>query len=125
MEAEKSARECREAKSELSSKEKLLVATDRELKSLQSKYNDVLNRANNAEAELKTIKPGLGINNRALSSGMPKSELAQIFKRSTLVWLENRSVFEFVQNPNDFFWFLDVRLIDLDQIERSVFGRFY
>ena len=59
MEAEKSGRECREAKSELSTKEKLLAATDRELKSLQSKYTDALNRANSAEGELKTIKPGL------------------------------------------------------------------
>lgn len=57
IEAEKSAREAREAKSELSTKDKLLTATDRELKSLQSKYNEALTRANNAEAELKTLKP--------------------------------------------------------------------
>jgi chromosome segregation ATPase len=57
IEAEKAAREAREAKSELATKDKLLTATDRELKSLQSKYNDVLTRANNAEAELKTLKP--------------------------------------------------------------------
>ena len=57
IEAEKSAREAREAKLELSTKDKLLTATDRELKSLQSKYNEALTRANNAEAELKTLKP--------------------------------------------------------------------
>lgn len=57
IEAEKSAREAREAKSELSTKDKLLTATDRELKSLQSKYNEALTRANNAEAEMKTLKP--------------------------------------------------------------------
>ena len=57
MEADKSGREAREAKAELSTKDKLLTATDRELKSLQAKHNDVLNRANNAEAELKTLKP--------------------------------------------------------------------
>ena len=57
IEAEKSAREAREAKLELSTKDKLLTATDRELKSLQSKYNEALTRANNAEAELKTLMP--------------------------------------------------------------------
>ena len=57
IDAEKSAREAREAKLELSTKDKLLTATDRELKSLQSKYNEALTRANNAEAELKTLKP--------------------------------------------------------------------
>jgi hypothetical protein len=41
----------------LATKEKLLSATDRELKSLQAKYNDALTRANNAEAELKLLKP--------------------------------------------------------------------
>lgn len=57
IEAEKSGREAREAKSELAAKEKLLTSTDRELKSLQGKYNETLVRANNAEAELKTLKP--------------------------------------------------------------------
>lgn len=57
IEAEKATRESREAKNELAAKEKLLAATDRELKSLQGKYNDALTRANNAESELKTLKP--------------------------------------------------------------------
>ena len=57
IEAEKACRESREAKSELATKEKLLAATDRELKSLQSKYNDALTRANNAESELKSLRP--------------------------------------------------------------------
>ncbi len=57
IEAEKASRESREARGELAAKEKLLAATDRELKSLQSKYNDALTRANNAEAELKTLRP--------------------------------------------------------------------
>lgn len=57
MEADKSGREAREAKAELATKDKLLTATDRELKSLQAKHNDVSTRANNAEAELKTLRP--------------------------------------------------------------------
>ena len=57
IEAEKSGREAREAKQDLAAKDKLFTATDRELKSVQGKYNEALTRANNAEAELKTLKP--------------------------------------------------------------------
>ncbi len=78
IEAQKATREADEAKLELAAKEKLLSATDKELRSLQvsnfqigifllivkrlshssqAKYNDALNRANAAEGELKTLKP--------------------------------------------------------------------
>jgi len=97
IEAQKASREAEEAKIELATKEKLLSATDKELRSLQAKYNDALNRANTAEGELKNIKPENATLKKKLADAKANLEdetVKRVDLQNKLLSLEETSKFE-------------------------------